>query len=100
MKPPSPRRKPICPARTNGNSPTELDRAANLVKEQAIAQRLYDERANAKRVADAAVQAAEAELKQAEPISITPMSKPHHGAPQPRGSRAGNLVQADPTPRC
>jgi membrane fusion protein, multidrug efflux system len=43
---------------------TELKRAANMIRTKAIAQRLYDERANADRVARAAVQAAEAELSQ------------------------------------
>ena len=53
-------------ARTNaGFAKTELERAANMVKTQAIAQRLYDERATADRVARAAVLGAEAELKQA-----------------------------------
>ena len=43
-------------ARTNAEfANTEFERAANLVKTQAIAQRFYDERANGKRVADAAV---------------------------------------------
>ena len=52
--------------RANGEfTGTELERAAGMIKTQAIAQRVYDERANASRVARAAVQAAEAELKQA-----------------------------------
>jgi multidrug efflux system membrane fusion protein len=56
----------LASARTNADyAQTELDRAAMLIKSQAIAQQLYDQRANAKRVADAAVLAAEAELKQA-----------------------------------
>jgi membrane fusion protein, multidrug efflux system len=53
-------------ARANGDfTGTELERAANMIKTQAIAQRVFDERANANRVARAAVLAAEAELKQA-----------------------------------
>ncbi|KAB0670319.1 efflux RND transporter periplasmic adaptor subunit [Oryzomonas sagensis] len=56
----------LATARTNaGFARTERERAANMVQTQAIAQRLYDERANADRVARAAVQVAEAELKQA-----------------------------------
>lgn len=56
----------LASARTNADyAQTELGRAAMLIKSQAIAQQLYDQRANAKRVADAAVLAAEAELKQA-----------------------------------
>jgi multidrug efflux system membrane fusion protein len=56
----------LASARTNaGYAQTEFDRAATLIKSQAIAQRIYDESANAKRVADAAVQGAEAEILQA-----------------------------------
>src|SRR5262249_20520686 len=56
----------LASARTNAQyAQVELDRATTLIKSYAIAQRQYDERANAKRVADAAVQAAEAELMQA-----------------------------------
>jgi multidrug efflux system membrane fusion protein len=75
----------------------ELDRAANLVKEQAIAQRLYDERANAKRVADAAVQAAEAELKQAEiDIDHAYVKAPITGRLSRAEVTLGNLVSAGP----
>ncbi|GFO61024.1 MexE family multidrug efflux RND transporter periplasmic adaptor subunit [Geomonas silvestris] len=53
-------------AKANGEfTRTELDRAANMIKTQAIAQRVFDERANASRVAQAAILGAEAELKQA-----------------------------------
>jgi multidrug efflux system membrane fusion protein len=53
-------------ARTNaGFARTEMERAAKMIQTQAIAQRLYDERANADRVARAAILGAEAELKQA-----------------------------------
>ncbi len=53
-------------AKTNAEfAATELERATNMVKTQAIAQRLYDERANASRVANAAILMAEADLKQA-----------------------------------
>lgn len=56
----------LASANTNaGFAKTELDRAANMVKTQAIAQRLYDERSNSNRVAKAAILVAEAELKQA-----------------------------------
>ena len=47
-----------------GLAKTELDRAAIMVKTQAIPRRLYDERANTFRVSQAAAQIAEAELKQ------------------------------------
>lgn len=53
-------------AKTNAEfAATELKRAAGMIQAKAIARRLYDERANADRVARAAVQAAEAELSQA-----------------------------------
>jgi membrane fusion protein, multidrug efflux system len=53
-------------ARANGEfTGTELERAAGMIKTHAIAQRVFDERANASRVARAAVLAAEAELQQA-----------------------------------
>jgi multidrug efflux system membrane fusion protein len=86
----------LASARTNAEfTQTELDRAANLVKEQAIAQRLYDERANAKRVADAAVQAAEAELKQAEiDIDHAYVKAPITGRLSRAEVTLGNLVSA------
>src|SRR5712671_3739622 len=86
----------LASARTNAEfAQTELDRAANLVKEQAIAQRLYDERANTKRVADAAVQAAEAELKQAElDIDHAYVKAPITGRLSRAEVTLGNLVQA------
>jgi membrane fusion protein, multidrug efflux system len=53
-------------ARANGEfAGTELERAASMIKTQAIAQRVFDERANANRVARAAILVAEAELRQA-----------------------------------
>src|SRR5258706_653796 len=88
----------LASAQTNAEfANTELDRATNLVKEQAIAQRLYDERANAKRVADAAVQAAGAELKQAElDIDHAYVKAPITGRLSRAEVTAGNLVQAGP----
>lgn len=88
----------LATARTNAVfARTELDRAVNLIKTEAIAQRLYDERANADRVAQAAVLAAEAELKQAR----VNMDHAYVKAPiAGRVSRAeitlGNVVQAGP----
>ncbi len=86
----------LASAQTNAEfANTELDRATNLVKEQAIAQRLYDERANAKRVADAAVQAAQAELKQAElDIDHAYVKAPITGRLSRAEVTLGNLVQA------
>jgi len=85
-------------ARTNAEfANTEFERAANLVKAQAIAQRFYDERANAKRVADAAVLSAEAELKQAElNIDYSYIKAPISGRLSRVEITAGNLVEAGP----
>jgi multidrug efflux system membrane fusion protein len=46
-------------------SKLEMDRAANMIKTEAVAQRIYDERFNANEVALASLKTAEAELKQA-----------------------------------
>jgi len=85
----------LASAQTNaGFAKVELDRAAGLLKTQAIAQRVYDERANTARVATANIKAAEAELKQAQ----LDLEHAHVKAPiSGRASRAeitvGNLVQ-------
>jgi len=85
-------------ARTNAEfANTEFERAANLVKAQAIAQRFYDERANGKRVAEAAVLGAEAELKQAEiNIDYAYVKAPISGRLSRVEITAGNLVEAGP----
>ncbi len=86
----------LASAKTNaGFAKVEQDRSAGMMGSQAIAQRIYDERANANRVASAAVKAAEAELKQAS----LDLEHAHVRAPiSGRASRAeitlGNLVQA------
>ncbi|PKU23553.1 efflux RND transporter periplasmic adaptor subunit [Telmatospirillum siberiense] len=88
----------LASARTNAAfAKLELDRAHGLQETQAIAQRVYDERANAARVANADVQAAEATLKQASlDLEHAYVRAPIAG----RASRAeitlGNLVQAGP----
>ena len=86
----------LASARTNAEfAQTELDRAPNMVKTQAIAQRLYDERANAKRVADAAVDGAEAELKQAQvDIDHAYVKAPISGRVSRPEITLGNVVQA------
>ena len=88
----------LASAQTNaGYSQTELDRATMLVKSQAIAQRLYDERANAKRVADAAVQAAEAEVLAAKvDIDHAYVKAPITGRVSRPEITLGNLVQSGP----
>lgn len=72
----------------------EMDRAANMIKTQAVAQRIYDERFNANEVAVAAVKSAEADLKQAK------LDLEHAYVQAPISGRAGrveltvgNLVQ-------
>lgn len=88
----------LASARTNAAfAKLELDRAIGLRETQAIAQRVYDERANAARVATASVQAAEATLKQATlDLEHAYVRAPISG----RASRAeitlGNLVQSGP----
>lgn len=73
----------------------EVDRAASLIKTQAIAASLYDSRLNASHVAQATIQAAEADLKDARlNLEYAYVRAPISG----RASRAeitvGNLVQA------
>lgn len=86
----------LATAKTNANfAKIEKDRASGMMKTQAIAQRLYDERSNTDRVAVAAVKVAEAELKQAKlDLEHAYVRAPIAG----RASRAeltvGNLVQA------
>jgi multidrug efflux system membrane fusion protein len=88
----------LASARTNAEyAQTELDRATMLIKSSAIAQRQYDERANAKRVADAAVQAAEAELLQAKvDIDYAYVKAPITGRLSRPEITLGNLVQSGP----
>jgi multidrug efflux system membrane fusion protein len=85
-------------ATTNaGFAQTEFDRAATLVKSQAIAQRIYDERANAKRVADASVEGAQAELMQAKvDIDHAYVKAPIGGRISRPEITLGNLVQSGP----
>jgi len=85
-------------ARTNADfANTEFERAAALIKSQAIAQRFYDERANAKRVADAAILAAEADLKQAElNLDYAYVKAPISGRLSRVEITVGNLVEAGP----
>lgn len=57
----------LASAKTNAEfARTEMSRAESLVKSQAIAQRVYDDRVNQSRMADAAVQSAQAELDRAQ----------------------------------
>jgi multidrug efflux system membrane fusion protein len=85
-------------ARTNAEfANTEFERAAVLIKSAAIAQRFYDERANAKRVADAAILVAEADVKQAElNLDYAHVKAPISGRLSRVEITAGNLVEAGP----
>lgn len=72
----------------------EMDRAANMIKTESVARRIYDERLNAYEVAFAAVKSAEADLKQ----SKIDLEHAHVQAPiSGRAGRVeltiGNLVQ-------
>ena len=88
-------RATLASAQTNAAfARTELDRANGLIRSQTIAQRTLDERANATRVARAAVEGAEAALREAE----IDLRHAHVRAPiAGRASRVeitlGNLVQ-------
>ena len=88
----------LASARTNADyAQVELDRATTLIRSQAIAQRIYDQTANAKRVADAAVLAADAELKQARiDIDHAYVKAPITGRMSRPEITVGNLVQAGP----
>ena len=75
----------------------ELDRAVNLLKTQDVAQTIHDQRANAYRVAQAAVQGAVAELKQARvDLDHAYVKAPISGRVSRAEITLGNLVQAGP----
>jgi multidrug efflux system membrane fusion protein len=77
-----------------GFAKTELDRAENLIKSQAIAQRVYDERASDARVAQADILAAEAELKQTRiDLDHAYVKAPISGRVSRAEITLGNLVQ-------
>lgn len=75
----------------------ELDRAVNLLKTQDVAQTIHDQRANAYRVAQAQVQAATAELKQARiDLDHAYVKAPIAGRVSRAEITPGNLVQSGP----
>ena len=88
----------LATAKTNADfANTEFERAAVLIKSAAIAQRFYDERANAKRVADAAILAAEADVQQAElNLDYAHVKAPISGRLSRVEITTGNLVEAGP----
>lgn len=72
----------------------EMDRAANMTKTQAVAQRIYDERFNANEVAVASVKSAEADLKQAKvDLEHAYVQAPISGRAGRVELTVGNLVQ-------
>jgi multidrug efflux system membrane fusion protein len=80
-----------------GFAKVELDRAARIVNTQAIAQRVYDERANTSRVANAAIKSAEAALRQASiDLEHAYVRAPIAGRVSRAELTVGNLVQPGP----
>ena len=88
----------LASARANAEfAKLDRDRAAALINTHAVAQRDYDQRGNASRMADAAVQTGEADLERAK------LDLEHAHVVAPIGGRVsrpeitvGNLVQAGP----
>ena len=75
----------------------ELDRAAGMLKAQAVAQTTYDGRANEYRVANAAIDSAEAVLRQAEiDLDHAYVKAPISGRASHVEITLGNLVQPGP----
>lgn len=73
---------------------TEFNRAEHMIKSEAIAKRLYDERANENRVAQADVKAAQAALKQANvDLDHAYVKAPISGRVSRAEITLGNLVQ-------
>lgn len=89
----------LATAKTNANyAKTELDRAEELVRSKTIATRIYDERANANRVAAAAIKAAEADLDKARlDLEYAHVKAPITGRVSRAEITVGNVVQAGPT---
>ena len=88
----------LASARTNADfARIEQQRAAGMIKTEAIAQRIYDERNNNLRVADAAVKAAEAELKTAQvDLEHAYVRAPITGRTSRAELTVGNIVQSGP----
>lgn len=85
----------LATAQTNAEfSRKEEERAAGMIKTQAIAQRLYDERKNARQVAEASVKAAKAEVQQARlNLEYANVRAPISGRVSRAEITVGNLVQ-------
>ena len=77
---------------------TQFDRAQGLVKAQAIAQEIYDERANANRMAQATLEGAQATLDNAKvDLDRAYVKAPISGRVSRPEITIGNLVNAGPT---
>ena len=77
---------------------TQFDRAKELVNAQAIAQEIYDQRANANRMAQAALEGAQAELDRAKlDLDRAYVKAPISGRISRAEITVGNLVNAGPT---
>ena len=88
----------LATAKTNADfSKIEIERAGKMVKTQAIAQRIYDERFNANEVALAAIKSAEAALLQANiDLDHANLKAPISGRAGRVEVTVGNIVQAGP----
>ena len=88
----------LASARTNATfAKQDRDRAAALVGSQALTQREFDQRGNASRMADAAVQTAEADLARAQlDLEHAHVVAPISGRVSRPEITVGNLVQAGP----
>jgi multidrug efflux system membrane fusion protein len=86
----------LASAKTNARyAKAEVDRAASLVKTQAISTSVYDSRVNADRVAQANIQSAEADLKDARlDLEHAYVKAPIAGRVSRAELTVGNLVQA------
>ncbi|HVY12986.1 MAG TPA: efflux RND transporter periplasmic adaptor subunit [Alphaproteobacteria bacterium] len=89
----------LASAKTNASfSNTDLARASKMIKTEAIARRLYDERATAARVSKASIQSAEADLKQARvDLDHAYVKAPISGRVSRAEITVGNLVQTGPS---
>jgi multidrug efflux system membrane fusion protein len=90
----------LATAETNQNfAKLELSRAEEMVKTQAIAQRLYDERQNAYNVTVAAVQSAQAQLIRANlDLEHSSVKAPIDGKTSRAELTEGNLVVSESSP--
>lgn len=88
----------LATARANAKfAGTEQKRAASMVKTEAIARRVYDERVSANQVATASIKSAEAELKQARiDLDRAYVKAPIGGRAGRVELTVGNVVQAGP----